>query len=202
MARLVILSEGQMGRTFDLKDGTTTVGRVEDNAFQIAEPSVSSHHGEFVVSGASVIIRDLNSTNGTFVNGQQVTTEAPLKPGQILRLGQIELRLEAGSPSPAPAPAAASAPAAAGSRPSPAAASRPAAPAAPSSAPKAPAKKLPDQTMVIPQGVKLGQDHGTKPPFENGAFSKKSDTGTKIFIGAAVLVGLAVVGVIVYHLLS
>lgn len=93
MPKLVLLSSGMTGRAFDLKVDKTTIGRVEDNAFQIAEPSVSSHHCEVVMQGANILIRDLNSTNGTFINGEKVT-EAVLKPGQTLRLGQIEMRLE------------------------------------------------------------------------------------------------------------
>src|ERR1019366_7509532 len=86
MAKLVVLSAGMTGRTQELKVEKTTVGRVEDNTFQIAEPSVSSHHCE-------VVLRDLNSTNGTYINGEKIT-ERVIKPGQILRLGQVELRLE------------------------------------------------------------------------------------------------------------
>lgn len=85
------------GRTHDLKAEKTTVGRVEDNSFQIAEPSVSSHHAELLLRGNDVIVRDLNSTNGTFINGEKVT-ESSIKPGQILRLGQIEMRLETDTP--------------------------------------------------------------------------------------------------------
>lgn len=93
MAKLVVLSAGMTGRTHDLKVDKTTIGRVEDNTFQIAEPSVSSHHAEIVLRGNDVVVVDLNSTNGTFINGDKVTGEAVLKPNQILRLGQIELRL-------------------------------------------------------------------------------------------------------------
>src|SRR5256712_14002640 len=95
MARLVLLSEGLTGRTYELKVDRTTVGRVEDNTFQIPETSVSSHHAEILLKGSDVVIKDLNSTNGTFINGERVT-EAVLKPGQILRLGMIEMRLETG----------------------------------------------------------------------------------------------------------
>jgi pSer/pThr/pTyr-binding forkhead associated (FHA) protein len=93
MPRLVVLSEGLTGRSHELKAEQTTVGRVEDNTFQIPDPSVSSHHCEIILKGNDVVIRDLNSTNGTFINGQQIT-EATLKPSQILRLGQVEVRLE------------------------------------------------------------------------------------------------------------
>src|SRR5207249_3691784 len=88
------------GRTHELKVDKTTIGRVEDNTFQIAEPSVSSHHCEVLLRGSDVLVRDLNSTNGTFINGEKVS-ESVIKPGQVLRLGQIELRLE---PDTAPAP--------------------------------------------------------------------------------------------------
>jgi len=93
MAKLVLLSEGLTGRTFELKVEKTTVGRVEDNTFQIAETSVSSHHAEILLRGTDIVVKDLNSTNGTFINGEKVS-EAVLKPGQILRLGMIEMRLE------------------------------------------------------------------------------------------------------------
>jgi pSer/pThr/pTyr-binding forkhead associated (FHA) protein len=97
MAKLVVLSVGMTGRTQELKVEKTTIGRVEDNTFQIAEPSVSSHHCEVVLKGNEVLVRDLNSTNGTFINGEKVT-ERIIKPGQILRLGQIEMRLETDAP--------------------------------------------------------------------------------------------------------
>src|SRR5277367_1012854 len=94
MARLVILSEGLTGKAHELTVDKTTVGRVDDNTFPVPEGSVSSHHCEILLRGADIIVRDLNSTNGTFINGNQVAGEAPLKAGQILRLGQIEMRLE------------------------------------------------------------------------------------------------------------
>jgi pSer/pThr/pTyr-binding forkhead associated (FHA) protein len=159
MARLVILSEGLTGKAHELTVDKTTVGRVDDNTFPIPEASVSSHHCEVLLRGGDIVIRDLNSTNGTFINGHQVSGEAPLKPGQILRLGQIELRLEDAATAKAASP-----------------------------------KKLPDQTMVIPQGVKLGQgEPSTTVTFDKSAFAKKSNTGTKIFIGVIVGIGLAVI---------
>src|SRR5438477_12661681 len=93
MAKLVLLSAGMTGRSHELKVDKTTIGRVEDNTFQFAEPSVSSHHCEVLLRGSEVVVRDLNSTNGTYINGEKVT-ESALKPGQVLRLGQIEMRLE------------------------------------------------------------------------------------------------------------
>lgn len=98
MAKLVVLSEGLTGQSYELKVDKTTIGRVEDNTFQIAHPSVSSHHCEVLLRGNDVVVKDLNSTNGTFINNQQVTTEGVLKAGQVLRLGQIDIRLESAVP--------------------------------------------------------------------------------------------------------
>lgn len=97
MAKLVILSEGMTGRSHELTVEKTTIGRVEDNTFPIADPSVSSHHCEVLLRGTDVVVRDLGSTNGTFIEGDKIT-ESVLKPGQVLRLGQIQLRLEAAAP--------------------------------------------------------------------------------------------------------
>ena len=96
MPKLVAISEGLTGRFIELKTEKVSIGRVEDNTFQIAEPSVSSHHCELFMRGQDVMVKDLNSTNGTFINGEKIT-EAPLRTGQILRLGQVEMRLETGT---------------------------------------------------------------------------------------------------------
>src|SRR6202035_5806606 len=141
MAKLVVLSEGLTGQSYELNVDKTTVGRVEDNTFQISQGSVSSHHAEILLRGNEVIVKDLNSTNGTFINNQQITGEAVLKPGQTLKFGQVELRLETGAPGEAAAIAAAAA----------------AAPAAAPKAPSAPAKKPMESTMVISKGVSLEQ---------------------------------------------
>ena len=94
MPKLVVLSEGLTGRAHELKAEKTTIGRVEDNTFQIPHPSVSSHHAEILLRGSEVVVRDLDSTNGSFIADKQIT-EAVLKPSQVLRLGQVEIRLEA-----------------------------------------------------------------------------------------------------------
>lgn len=93
MAKLVVLAESLKGLSHELKVERTTVGRVEDNTFPITEPSVSSHHCEILLKGSDVVVKDLNSTNGTFINGERIT-EAVLKPGQTLRLGNVDLKLD------------------------------------------------------------------------------------------------------------
>src|SRR5215203_2837553 len=104
MPKLVVLSEGLTGRSHELKLEKTTIGRVEDNTFQIPEPSISSHHCEIIQRGTDVYIRDLSSTNGTFVGGQQISTETLLRPGSTFRLGMVDVRLEGGDGKAAPPP--------------------------------------------------------------------------------------------------
>ena len=185
MAKLVVLSAGVNGRTHELNVDKTTIGRVEDNTFQIADPSVSSHHCEVLLQGTDVLIRDLNSTNGSFINNDKIS-ESVLKPGQTLRLGQIELQLV---PDGAPIPTAPAVPA-----PKPAASSSAPAPAAPASTP---ARKM-DSTMVVPRGVNLNELSGSGAPgFDTTSkgFSKKKNNTNKMFIIGAIVV-LAIIGVV------
>src|SRR5580698_1862831 len=118
MAKLVVLTQSMAGRSCDLAGERTTVGRVEDNAFQIAEPSVSSHHCEILLRGSDIVVKDLGSTNGSFINGEKIT-EGILKPGQTLRLGNIELKLDTPGAPAAAAPAPTSPPAGATAAPPP-----------------------------------------------------------------------------------
>ncbi len=71
----------------DLTEEKISVGRLPDNLIENA--SVSSHHAEFVLQGDTYHLHDLGSTNGTFLNGEQVT-DAIIKNGDELRFGQIE----------------------------------------------------------------------------------------------------------------
>lgn len=180
MAKLVVLNEGLAGQTFELKSEKTTVGRVEDNSFQLAVGSVSSHHCELILQGNDVLVRDLNSTNGTFVNGQQVTKEAVLKPGQTLKLGQVEMRLENGAPAAAATAAAGAAPA----------------------APVAPIKKPLASTMVISKGVSLEQLEQGPQGFDTtkGVFTRKRNKTNLIFIVGGAVVLVIIAGLIVYIL--
>ena len=94
MTRLVLLTEGFTGRSFELKAERSTVGRLEDNNFQIPAPSVSSHHGEILLRGNDVVVKDLNSTNGTFINGSRISGEQQLHLRDEIRVGETVLRWE------------------------------------------------------------------------------------------------------------
>jgi pSer/pThr/pTyr-binding forkhead associated (FHA) protein len=178
MAKLVILNQGMTGRSHELAVDRTTIGRVEDNTFPIVDGSVSSHHCEVHLRGAEILIRDLNSTNGTFINNEKIS-EAVLKPGQTLRLGQVELKLDTGAGVDMPAAS------------------------APSGAPAAPAKpKQVDATMVIPRGVSLDQlGGGQGKGLQGTAFTQKKDRSKLIFIvvGVVVFLIIAVLLIMVFN---
>jgi hypothetical protein len=93
MARLVILTKGKPGRAFELGKERVTIGRAADNGFQITDPAVSTYHCEVILSGKDLVVKDLGSTNGTFIGGERLTS-AILRPKQGLRLGDVELRFE------------------------------------------------------------------------------------------------------------
>jgi pSer/pThr/pTyr-binding forkhead associated (FHA) protein len=78
---------------FELEPGFNTLGRNPTNDYRVHDATVSSFHCEIVLTDDSVLVRDLGSTNGTFIDNEPVH-EGQLKPGQILRLGSAELRLE------------------------------------------------------------------------------------------------------------
>ena len=94
MPTLHILTEGFPQKSFDLPEGVTSVGRDDDNAIHIADASLSGNHGEFIVTGGAVVFRDLDSTNGSFLdNEQQINGEATLAEGAVFRLGSVYLQL-------------------------------------------------------------------------------------------------------------
>ncbi|HVY70522.1 MAG TPA: FHA domain-containing protein [Verrucomicrobiae bacterium] len=89
-----LLVGGDAFSTFELRHGLNSIGRNPSNDFRVSDSSVSSFHCEVVVGEEGVVVRDLQSTNGTFVNGQQIQ-ESPLRPGEQLRLGNVDFKLDA-----------------------------------------------------------------------------------------------------------
>ena len=93
MAKLLIKTEGLENRTLELRFGVNHVGRDPESDFSIDHPTVSTSHCELVLSAEGVLLRDCDSTNGTFVNGDPIK-EAWLLPGQTVNLGDVELFVE------------------------------------------------------------------------------------------------------------
>jgi pSer/pThr/pTyr-binding forkhead associated (FHA) protein len=89
MPKLIVTLPDGTNVTHELTEDTVTVGRVSDNVIQIEDASVSSHHAEIIATGKTYILKDLDSTNGTRVNGRSFT-EGPLRTGDRVKFGQIE----------------------------------------------------------------------------------------------------------------
>lgn len=96
MSKVRIKSAELPAQLLALKPGSNRFGRDSSNDFQIDHPSISSTHCEIILGKDSIHIRDLGSTNGTFINGARIN-EAPLKTGQSFFLGSIELTVDANS---------------------------------------------------------------------------------------------------------
>ena len=85
-AKLVAVTGGLSGEAFSLEAAETTIGRDEANTIRLSSPSVSRHHCVLMWQGAACEVRDLGSSNGTFVNSVQVTTRL-LNQGDQIAVG-------------------------------------------------------------------------------------------------------------------
>lgn len=103
MAKLVISFPPGTETSHDLGEEQITIGRVDDNTIQIDDASVSSHHAELSPEMGGYLVRDLSSTNGTRVNGENIT-ERVIRDGDKVRFGQIEAVFQLGQTSGGEAP--------------------------------------------------------------------------------------------------
>ncbi len=96
LVRLRVVSGGRNGLTnqaFDLWS-SATLGRAPDNTIVLPDPSVSAHHAAVRQEQGQWWVEDLGSTNGTAVNESWLRGASPLYPGDVVRLGEVLLRLE------------------------------------------------------------------------------------------------------------
>jgi S1-C subfamily serine protease len=86
---LTHLSGGQVGQREILDKDRIRLGRALDNdvIFTSQDLRASAHHGEIILDGDQFFIQDLQSTNGTYLNGTRVE-RSPLRSGQIIQLGR------------------------------------------------------------------------------------------------------------------
>lgn len=101
MARIVVITPALGGTAHELGESWATIGRADGNTFQVVEASISGRHCEVRLQGEELLVRDLLSTNGTFIGGQKIS-EGVVKTGQTLRLGDVELRFENSAPASSP----------------------------------------------------------------------------------------------------
>ncbi len=84
---------GGVRETRELGDGAWFVGRGEMCAIRLDFPDVSERHALISVHGDEATIKDLNSANGTFVNGEEIDDVTPLDGGKVVQIGDSMLRV-------------------------------------------------------------------------------------------------------------
>jgi hypothetical protein len=110
---LVFTSGDRERQAVDIDRARTTIGRVAENDLQLADDKVSRHHAVIETQdGGRLVLHDLSSRNGTFVDGVRLSGSCVLVGGERLRFGDQQLRVEATAPAVAPALAPYAAPAA------------------------------------------------------------------------------------------
>jgi len=70
-----------------------TIGRNPDNDIVIKDPYVSGNHARFYVKNDKLFVEDLNSTNGTFVNGKRISKVEKLQEGDIIEIGRVSFKV-------------------------------------------------------------------------------------------------------------
>ncbi len=86
--RLIVRRGPQPNQSYELNKDIVTLGRDITNDIVINDPEVSRHHMRLTRGAGGFTVEDLGSTNGTFVNGQRLTGARPLRPGDMIGLGE------------------------------------------------------------------------------------------------------------------
>jgi FHA domain len=91
MARLVLSLDGQQLAEYNMSKERYTIGRLPDNDIRIDNPAVSGHHALIINILNDSFLEDLNSTNGTYVNGKIIKKHA-MQHGDVITVGHHSLR--------------------------------------------------------------------------------------------------------------
>jgi len=94
LATFLVRSGGLIGQRLAVKTPVVNIGRADYNDLVVPDPSVSTSHAKLQRREGVWVLVDLDSTNGTFVDGERVKGEAPLAPGATVRLGDVQLVFE------------------------------------------------------------------------------------------------------------
>jgi hypothetical protein len=97
LGRLVVLASPALdeGDAYSLAAQPLTVGRGNNNDVPLPDDEyASTRHARFEPRRDGVYIEDIGSTNGTFVNGIRLTRDRKLTPGDVVRIGETDLRFE------------------------------------------------------------------------------------------------------------
>ena len=90
---MIFLEGPRKGETILLGRPQLSIGALPDNDIVVPSPAVSRYHAQIHCRGRHVEIKDVGSSNGTFVNGTAVRS-CPLEPGDRLRIGDVDLVYE------------------------------------------------------------------------------------------------------------
>ena len=96
--RLVAYIDGEK-KIFPLREGASVIGRAEACHIMVVAKGVSRRHAQVVVEGGEASVRDLGSSNGVYVNGKKVSSDTPIKQGDIVGLGSFKFTFEGGDES-------------------------------------------------------------------------------------------------------
>ena len=91
MARLILSLDSQVLAEYNMSKERYTIGRLPDNDVRIDNPAVSGHHSLIINILNDSFLEDLNSTNGTYVNGKLIKKHA-LQNGDVITIGHHQLR--------------------------------------------------------------------------------------------------------------
>ena len=96
LPRLKIVSGPRAGSFLQLRFPTTTFGRSADNDYRFADDALMSRAQAVILcEGGRFVLRDLNSTNGTLVNGNPIA-EIDLHPGDVIEMGEMQMEFLGG----------------------------------------------------------------------------------------------------------
>jgi hypothetical protein len=93
---LTILEGPEAGKTFDFDRVQITVGRTMENDVVLPDPSISRQHFFIRDKGGAYIIKDLESSNGTKLNGKPIKEEV-IRSGDVIQAGKVRLRFNGGA---------------------------------------------------------------------------------------------------------
>ncbi len=94
--QLVIVRGRGANSTVKLGDGVTTVGRQDECQLRIKSSQVSRRHCELFEKKGLLLVKDLGSSNGTYVNGKKIDGQRVLEPGDELMIGQVTFKVSKG----------------------------------------------------------------------------------------------------------
>ena len=94
---LEILDGDRAGEVMSVGDAVLRIGRKSGNDLVLADEKTSGVHCELAPDGGRLVLKDLGSTNGTFLDGKRVS-EVVLTPGDVITVGRLRVRFAAADP--------------------------------------------------------------------------------------------------------